>query len=136
MRILYNEIHTRVDTYIFEINCGGETGIKPWEDGDKVKIIFKDEKFFDVEWKTFRENRSRRAFWIIVQSISEKIKELEKEYYGPSLMEGTYSEKDFYNLLMHVYHKGHGKHKRLDIIKKWAQEAIEKYREGKLEEYN
>ena len=74
MRVLFNETHTKTDTYHFEINGGGEFYIK--ESGE-VTIIFENDKFVSASFPL--SGVYSRNGWRILAGINEMINKIEEE---------------------------------------------------------
>jgi len=74
MSLLYNKKHKKIDTFIFNINSGGEDLVK--ETGE-VSIIFLNGKFDQCNFP-FTGHYTRNGFRILAE-INDKISELEEE---------------------------------------------------------
>jgi len=82
MEILYNQRRQRIDHYTFELNQGGELGLRlSMQDVQPdrcCKITFMNGKFHVVEFPF--KGLYTRSHWYYLKAIAEKIEELEKEY--------------------------------------------------------
>jgi hypothetical protein len=73
MRLLYSEAKTTKDTYIYQINNGGEFDI---EEKGEVRIVFENGKFVSATFP-FHGIYSRNQ-WRILAGITDKIAEIEE----------------------------------------------------------
>ena len=80
MNILYDEKLSRVDTYTYEINAGGEDNIIVSNDGCRnVSITFIDGKFNEAKHNISREFIGTPSYYAVMGGIYKKIKELEEK---------------------------------------------------------
>lgn len=74
MNMLFNEHHTKTDTYRYEINGGGEFYI---QESGSVEIIFENDVFVSVSYPL--KGVYSRNGWRILAGINEMIAEIEAE---------------------------------------------------------
>ena len=72
MNLLYNDQHTKTDTYSYTINSGGEFYVT---ESGKVTIVFENGVFISASFP-FRDRYSRNG-WRILAAINKKIEEIE-----------------------------------------------------------
>lgn len=74
MNVLYKERHTRIDTYQYEINGGGEFFI---QESGRVIIVFENGKFVSASFP-FQSVYTRNG-WRILAGINDVITRIESE---------------------------------------------------------
>jgi len=78
---LYSEERTKIERYQYELNTNAqeasELGKKP---GDKITIVFKNEKFQAVGFPSCFDRDWKRIHWKIIETIAERISDIELAY--------------------------------------------------------